>query len=45
MNDVILTLTAFAAFFFGLAGFGVALLSFQKVEAVPSQPVVTEATS
>ena len=42
---VILTLTAFAAFFFGLAGFGVALLSFQKVEAVPSQPVVTEVTS
>ena len=42
---VILTLTAFAAFFFGLARFGVALLSLQKVETVPSQPVATEATS
>jgi hypothetical protein len=41
----ILTLTAFAGFFFGLARFGVALLSFQKVEAVLSQPVATEATS
>jgi hypothetical protein len=41
----ILTLTAFAAFFFGLAGFGFALLSPQKVEAVSPQPVVTEATS
>jgi hypothetical protein len=42
---VILTLTAFAAFFFGLARFGFALLSPQKVEAVSPQPVVTEATS
>ena len=42
---VILTLTAFAAFFFGMARFGVALMSFQKVEAVLSQPVATEATS
>ena len=42
---VILTLTAFAAFFFGLARFGVALLSLQKFETVRPQPVVTEATS
>ncbi|HEY6410215.1 MAG TPA: hypothetical protein VIY29_22395 [Ktedonobacteraceae bacterium] len=42
---VVLTLTAFAAFFFGLARFGVALLSLQKVETVRPQPVVTEATS
>jgi hypothetical protein len=42
---VILTLTAFAAFFFVLARFGFALLSPQKVETVSPQPVVTEATS
>jgi hypothetical protein len=42
---VILTLTAFATFFFGLARFGVALLSRQRVEAAPPQPVATEATS
>jgi hypothetical protein len=42
---VILTLTAFVAFFFGLARFGVDLLSLQKVETVPPQPVATEATS
>ena len=42
---VILTLTAFAAFFFGLAGFGAALLSRQRVEAAPPQPVATEVTS
>jgi hypothetical protein len=30
---------------FRLAKFGVAFLSFQKVEAVPSQPAVTEGTS
>ena len=43
--SVLGTLTAFVAFFFGLARFGVALLSLQKVETVPPQPVATEATS
>ena len=37
--------TCLVAFFFGLARFGFALLSPRKVEAMPSQPVATEATS
>jgi hypothetical protein len=37
--------TCLVAFFFGLARFGFALLSPRKVEAVPPQPVATEATS
>jgi hypothetical protein len=37
--------TCLGAFFFGLARLGFALVSPQKGEAVPSQPVVTKATS